>query len=147
MTVPLILAPEAAAGLTPERAGRGCVRVFAVRFARWWAGAGVGDGVGVGVALGDSLGVSLGAGVVVSTGVEVATGVGVVVGSTLGAGVVVAIGASLGVGLGSAPNAMEPVPATMMRLSRIEAHNRLVRDNAISCSPSDTSCAAHSRAR
>jgi hypothetical protein len=96
--------------------------------------------VGAGVSLGAALGVALGAGVgvVVSlgAGVVVSLGAGVVVGSTLGAGLVTAVGASLGAWLGSAPNAMEPVPATMIKLSRIEAPRRLVRDNAISCSPS-----------
>ena len=93
-------------------------------------------GVGVALGAGDSVGVSLGAAVGVATGVGVPTGVGVGVGSTLGAGLVAAVGASPGAWLGSAPQANEPVPATMIRLSRIEAPRRLVRDSAIPCSPS-----------
>jgi len=75
-------------------------------------------------------------GVAEAVGVGVSTGVGVGVGSTLGAGLIYAVGVSLGAWLGSAPQAMEPVPATMIRLSNIEAPRRLVRDNIISCSPS-----------
>ena len=98
-------------------------------------------GVEVGVSLGVALGVALGAGLGVSTGV------GVGVGSTLGAGVATAVGVSLGAWVGSAPQAMDPVPATMIRLSRIEAPRRLVRDSAIPCSPSDSPRVARGSAR
>jgi len=91
---------------------------------------GVSLGVGVALGAGDSVGVAE------AVGVGVSTGVGVGVGSTLGAGLIDAVGVSLGAWLGSAPQAMEPVPATMIRLSNIEAPRRLVRDNIISCSPS-----------
>ena len=91
---------------------------------------GVSLGVGVALGAGDSVGVAE------AVGVGVSTGVGVGVGSTLGAGLIDAVGVSLGAWLGSAPQAMEPVAATMIRLSKIEAPRRLVRDNIISCSPS-----------
>ena len=151
---PTIAPPPAAAGFGPDgwivpptQARDGVVRrkpsgmhmAFAVGLVEGTdSGCVVGVTVGVGVALGagDSVGVSLGAAVGVATGVGVPTGVGVGVGSTLGAGLVAAVGASPGAWLGSAPQANEPVPATMIRLSRIEAPRRLVRESAIACSPS-----------
>lgn len=97
---------------------------------------GVSLGVSLSLALGSAEGVSLGVALGVSLGVALGVSLGVADVSTLGLDVAVIVGLSPGAGLVSAAQAIDPDPATMTRVSRIEAPVRLKRSDAICGSPS-----------